>query len=182
MFISKRPNGIYYINYTAPNGKRNCKSTRTGNKREAMKILDEFRIEHLFYIKSKIKKNLVRFRLEYLIYSSKIHSPNHTDTIKTTFNNFIKRIGDIELTLIDKVMIQNYPEERMMKVSPYAIKRDIANLHAAFNLAIDKGYLKDNPVKGIKKPKIPERMPFFSQKSSLQNYYLLLIMKTLKIY
>ena len=43
--LSKRKNGIYYIFYDQPSGKRTCISTRTKYKAEANKFLTNFKEE-----------------------------------------------------------------------------------------------------------------------------------------
>ena len=42
MFLSKRPNGYYYVFYETPSGKRNSVSTKSKNKSDALKFLSEF--------------------------------------------------------------------------------------------------------------------------------------------
>jgi integrase len=64
--------------------------------------------------------------------------------------------------------IQNYKEYRMIRVSPYSAKRDLANLSSSFTWAITQKYLNSNPCKGIKKPKLPEKLPYFYSESDFE--------------
>ncbi len=162
MYLSKRSNGYYYVYYDKPDGKRTCISTRTKFKSEATKFLSDFQKE----LKQRsIEKNipilLNEFKQLFLEYSASIHSINHTKSIRTTFNEFEKIVGNIPLSLLRNAKVQNYFEHRLKKVSAYAVRRDIANLSSAFNWAISKDYINENPVKGIRKPKLPERLPHF---------------------
>ena len=90
-----------------------------------------------------------------------IHSSNHTKSIKTSFNEFIKFIGTIFLSGIDKKLILNFIEARLRTVSNYTIRRDIADLSSAFNWGISKNYLWENPCKDIKAPSLAEKLPIF---------------------
>lgn len=169
MFLSKRKNGIYYIYYDQLNGKRTSKSTGTKYKSEALKYLSNF--ESKLKEKQRLEFNLItlsKFRFEFLVYSESIHSWNHTKSIRTTFNELIKEIGNILLSELSKSTLQGYIEIRLRKVSPYAVKRDIANLSSAFNWGISKNYLNENPCYGIKKPKIPQKMPLFFTENEFQ--------------
>lgn len=165
MFLSKRSNGRYYIFYENSNGKRTCISTRTTKKAEALKFLSNFEKE-LKERESKktIPITLTQFKNQFLRYSESVHSINHTKSIRTSFNELIKGIGDIYLSELSKNRLQSYLEERLRKVSPYAVRRDIINFSSSFSWGINKNYLAENYCKGIRKPKLPERLPhFFSE-------------------
>jgi integrase len=169
MFLSKRKNGIYYIVYDQPNGKRTCKSSGTKYKAEALKYLSHFES-----ILKEEKNNVVipitleMFRFQFIRYSETIHSWNHTKAIRASFNELIKYYDNIALTELTNSKLQDYIEYRLRKVSSYAVKRDIANFSSAFNWSISKGYLINNPCKGIKKPKIPQKMPLYYTDSEFQ--------------
>lgn len=169
MFLSKRSNGRYYIFYDNSNGKRTCISTRTTKKSEALKFLSNFEKE-LKERESKktIPITLTQFKNQYLRYSATVHSINHTKSIRTSFNELIKGIGDIYLSELNKNRLQSYLEERLRKVSPYAVRRDIINFSSSFNWGINKNYLSENYCKGIKKPKLPERLPHFFSEDEFQ--------------
>lgn len=162
MYLSKRSNGRYYIYYNKPDGKRTCISTKTKFKSEATKFLSEFEKElKQRSLKRNIPITLKDFKERFLDYSASIHSDKHTKSIRTTFNEFGKVIGNPSLLDLNKNILQSYFEQRLKRVSAYAVKRDIANFSSAFNWAISKNYINENPCKGIKKPKLPERLPHF---------------------
>lgn len=169
MYLSKKRNGIYYIYYNQFNGKRTSKSTGTKFKSEALKYLSGFEKKLKEKQNSKVMAiSLEKFRFDFLKYSESIHSWNHTKSIRTTFNELIKEIGNKDLAELTQSKLQEYIEVRLRKVSPYAVKRDIANLSSSFNWAIRKGYLITNPCEGIKKPKIPQKMPLFFTEEEFQ--------------
>ena len=108
------------------------------------------------------------FFFEFLKYSESIHSWRHTLALRSTFNQFEKFVRSLDLSDLTKERVIEFNEMRLSSVSNYAVKRDLANLSSAFNYAIGKKYLNDNPCKGIKKPRIAERLPLFFTDTELQ--------------
>jgi len=162
MYLSKRSNGNYYIYFMQPNGKRSCISTKTRIKTEALKFLSQFTYELKERANKKLNSvNLKQFFFEFLKYSESIHSLNHTKSLRTTFNSFNAYLGNILLADLKKEKITAFIEMRLQRVSSYTVRRDIADLSSAFSYAITKKYLNENLCKGIKKPKIIERLPLF---------------------
>lgn len=145
MFLSKHPNGTYYIYFDAQNGKRTRLSTKTKYKSEALKVLSKFQQEYSAeLLKKTISITLTEFRVKFLAYSESIHSEKHNQSIKSTFNNFINFNSNISLDQVTIDDFINYVEFRLSKVSAYSVRRDIANLSSAFNWAITKGYMNSN--------------------------------------
>ncbi len=169
MFLSKRSNGVYYIFYQSPSGKRSWKSTGCKLKSQATKYLSNFGKQLDDNRLSKTIPILLKdFFFEFLKYSESIHSWRHTLSIKSTFNQFEKFVVNLDLSDLTKEKVIQFTEMRLSSVSNYAVKRDLANLSGAFNYAIGKKYLNDNPCKGIKKPRIAERLPLFFTDTELQ--------------
>ncbi|MCL4551368.1 MAG: site-specific integrase [Bacteroidetes bacterium] len=162
MYLSKRSNGRYYIYYAQVNGKMTCVSTKTNLKSEALKFLLQFDAQ----LKDRIAKKvnpvyLGQFFFEFLRYSESVHSINHTKSLRTTFKSFTKQIGNVLLTDLTKEQVVSFVEMRLRNLSAYTVRRDIADLSSAFNYAISKKYLTENPCKSIKKPKLVEKLPLF---------------------
>ena len=169
MFLSKRSNGIYYIFYQSPSGKRSWKSTGCKLKSQATKYLSNFGKQVDDNRRSKTIPILLKdFFFEFLKYSEFIHSWRHTLALRSTFNQFEKFVRSLDLSDLTKERVIEFNEMRLSSVSNYAVKRDLANLSSAFNYAIGKKYLNDNPCKGIKKPRIAERLPLFFTEIELQ--------------
>lgn len=172
MFLSKLSNGIYHIYYFKENGKKTKISTRTKYKSEAYKFLSNFEQEFKLRQQNKLSPiDLKKITFEFLKYSESIHSINHTKSIKTTFNEFYKFTGNISVSDINKKLIVNFIELRLRNVSNYTVRRDIADLSSVFNWGISKNYLHENPCKGIKKPKLTEKLPLFFSEAE---FYILL--------
>jgi len=162
MYLSKRSNGIYYIYFFQPNGKRTCISTKSSNKSEALKFLSKFEAQLKVRLESKLNPiSLKQFIFEFLKYSESIHSINHTKSLKTTFNCFFNYTGNLLLSEIKKEIIVSFIEKRLREVTSYTVKRDIADLSSAFSYAISKKFLSENLCKGIRKPKIIEKLPLY---------------------
>lgn len=165
MFLSKLPNGIYHLYYFKENGKKTKISTHTKYKSEAYKFLVNFEQEFKIRKQNKLYPiNLRKLAFEFLKYSESIHSINHTKSLRTTFNEFIKITGNISASDISKKTVIEFFETRLRNVSNYTVRGDLADLSSAFNWAISKNYLSENPCKGIKKSKLTEKLPLFFTK------------------
>jgi site-specific recombinase XerD len=62
---------------------------------------------------------------------------------------------DLYLTEISPYMIERFKSNRLNKVSPSTVNRNVQYMKHAFKMAIEWGYLKDNPAATIKKLKEP---------------------------
>jgi integrase len=169
MYLSKRSNGIYYIFYRQENGKMTCKSTKEKIKSKAIEFLFNFQAE------IKVKREPIvapipirKFFGEFLTYSESIHSPQHTGGLKATFSKFIQHLGNPLLSQVRKEDFIRFYEIRLREVSPHSVKRDLAHFSVLFNWGISKGYIKQNLVQGIKKPRLPERLPLFFDEAGYQ--------------
>ncbi len=69
---------------------------------------------------------------------------------------------------MSKAKLSDYSQERLKHVSSYVVKREFAYLSVVCNYALGKKYLNENPVKGIKKIKLPEKLPLFFSETDFQ--------------
>jgi site-specific recombinase XerD len=162
MFLSKRPNGIYYLYYKNNKGKRYCVSTKSKLKREALKFLTNFQSELEERVSRKIIPiTLSKFRFEFLKHSEAIHTSNTTTTFVTTFKYLQKFLGNIQLSEIKEKDIKAYIDYRITTISMYQARKDLINLSSCFNWAISEGYLLSNPCKNVPKVKPPQKLPLF---------------------
>jgi site-specific recombinase XerD len=165
MFLSKYSNGFYYIYYKTPSGKMTSKSTRTKIKSLANKILLKFMVDYREICdRDTIEINFRKMVLQFLMYSESVHSYNHTISLKGTFKRMLNFWGDIPVEQLDKIKVLNYFENRSRTISPHTLKREIECLSSLFNWAIDHNYLLVNLCKGIKRPRLPEKLPVFFSK------------------
>lgn len=128
----KHKNGNYYIYFEDEFGRRKSITTKTKLKSEATKFLSEFKV----YLKQRKESKTVsisiqHFITKFLIYSSHIHSENHTKSLRTTLIKLLEYSGNCNLNELNKQKVISFIEWRLSKVSNRAVKRDIANLSLA---------------------------------------------------
>jgi integrase len=165
MFLSKHSNGTYYIIYEKPNGKRGTKTTGERLKSKAIKKLHKFQVQ--FEEEQSRKVIPIKFKLfffNFLRSSEPYYTDKTVNVYKTTFNIALKYFGDVYLTSITTQLIEDYLLMRVKHTSVYAARKDLSNLSCAFNRAVRDGYLIQNPCKGIRRFRIPERQPSFYTK------------------
>lgn len=166
MFLSKQQNGIYYIYWQNLQGKKRSKSTGTKNRDEAIKFLHA--------IQKKIEKeftqevppiSLKKYFFDYLRHAEPYFTWKTIKANQTTFKYFQRAFGpETELATITRRMVEEYLLRRATEGSLFVARRDHINLSAALNKAVLDGYLLENPLKGIRKYKLPERQPRFYSK------------------
>ena len=163
MFLSKRFNGIYYIFYDQPNGKRTCISTKAKNKNDALKFLSEFQNNLRLASESKvIPIDLKTFSFDYQKFSEKFHTAKTHYMVKIIFEQFEEHLGNPNLSEINNRDCELFIYKKA-NVSAYTAQKYLAHLRASFNKALAQGYILENPFRKIKNFKIPESLPkFFS--------------------
>ena len=163
MFLSKRPNGYYYIFYDKPDGKRLCVSTKAKKKSDAQKFLNDFQNNLRIASESKvIFTDLKTFSSEYLKFSEKFHTTKTHYMLRIIFDQFEEHLGNPALNDITNRDCESFIYKKSI-VSPYTAQKYLAHLRAAFNKALAQGYIIENPLRKIKNFKIPESLPkYFS--------------------
>lgn len=175
MFLSKHKNRNYYIYFVDVDGKRKSISTKTKYKNLAYKFLSNFQEELKQRLLNKvIPISLNDFTFDYLKYSEVIHAVKTTLSLKATFNALKKYFGNVPLLELTNCNLRNFIEYRLKEVSKFAVNRDIAYLSSSFNWGMGKRYLNENPVKGIKKYKLPEKQPLFFSETEFQKLLLVI--------
>ncbi len=165
MFLSKHKNGYYYLYYIDANRKRKNISTKSKTKSEANKFLSKFSLELKDRLERKtIPINFKKMIFEFLKYSESVHSYNHTITLKSAFKEMANYYGDFQIEEMNKEKVLEYIQYRSIKLSPHTVKRDIESLSSLFNWAIDHNFMLKNICSGIKRPKLPEKLPVFFTK------------------
>jgi len=168
MFLSKRQNGIYYIFYDKPDGKRTCISTKCKKKQEAIDFLANFQSELKQRLNSKVHHIFLRsFADEFLKHSESVHRWKTTKDFRNTFNQLVKFLGDISLSQLGTNQINKFLQFRG-NVSSYASAKDLRYIKSAFNWAVENNYLRENPCRSIKSIKVPEKTPLFLSEIDFQ--------------
>ncbi len=111
MYITKRINGYYFVEYFDKSENRRRRiSTKTKTKKEALKFLSEFK----FHLQSQNKMgyiSLAEFKEEYMSFISKTHSPKYLSSINLSFNQLIYFIGNAPLKRITNKITQRFLNE-----------------------------------------------------------------------
>jgi len=75
------------------------------------------------------------------------------DRDKASFKNLLPEFQNRLIDTITRKDIKSYITKRKLKVSGATINREVACLRHMFNVAIEKGYVENNPAKRIEKQK-----------------------------
>ncbi len=167
--LSKRSNGNYYIFYNSPSGKRTCISTKTKYKAEANKFLTDFKEE----IKKRNEQKLLplflsEFISEFTDYSKTIHTVKTVKAYNQSLSFLIKYFGDSLISDISNSQMIKYFENRIKTGSIYQARKDLICFSSCFNYAVKQKYILENPCKGIKRFKIPDKQPMFFSETDFE--------------
>jgi site-specific recombinase XerD len=167
--LSKRSNGYYYVFYDTPSGKRTCISTKTKYKSEAVKFLSNFKEEINKRNDPKSSSiSLKEFIQEFLQYSHTIHTSKTVKAYGQSLSYLQKYFGDAQLKEITNGKLIKYFENRITISSIYQARKDLICFSSSFNYAIKQGLIKQNPCKGIRRFRIPEKQPLFFSEIDFQ--------------
>ncbi len=173
MFLVKDNRSPFYkLVYFDKAGNRRKISTKETHKRKAEVFMHNFNPSDLCIegvgqnSASEAKKEenqgvkLQAFYDEYLSYTEQIKSKNYLRSIKFAFNNLIKELGNIGLLKIDKRLVETFIN-KTYKRSERSAALFYRTLKAAFAKAEDWEYVKENPFKKVKLPKLTQPIPCF---------------------
>ncbi|MFZ1288897.1 MAG: site-specific integrase [Melioribacteraceae bacterium] len=164
MYLSKHKSGIYYIYYNSSDGCRSKVSTKTKNKKDAVKVFKSFNINSIKKNKIPSSIKLKDLIWKFLIYSENYHTWKTTLQYKTTFNFLIKFLGNVSISAIKTFQIDEFVQHRIRKVSLHAGRKDLINIKAAFNWGTKMEIIESNPAKNLKRINPPEKLPMFFTK------------------
>lgn len=150
----------FLLDFRTTSGRR-IRRTIEGPRSLAEKIMEDIEVkkykrEFLGIIELK-KIRLKDFGEEYIryCYTNKCKKEAYTEE-RAFKSKIIPFLGaDIYLTEITPYMIERLKSKRLNEVSASTVNRNVQYLKHAFKMAIEWGYLKDNPAATIKKLKEP---------------------------
>ncbi len=171
MFLSKRSNGVYYLWFKNEDGKKQKLSTGVSIKSEALKFLLHYKGEIHKDQKAHKSKSLNQFYAEYLKYSESIHTPKTQHSIKNSFREFIRIIGDVQLGKIGVRELEFFLAQKKAEASTWTAKKYYTHLASAFQTAVRWNYLSSNPFKLVVKPKTVELVPQYFSKDEFRKLY-----------
>ena len=160
--LFKRKNGYWYVRFAR--GKE--KSLRTKDKRLAEKLFKEIQKEllkgRLIILEKQEKITLSQFMEEYLEWSEHRKSLPSYKRDKWSLEKFKEVVGDKPLRAITSRDVDTYFNILLSQGrKPNGINIDYRHLKAAFNKAVEWGYISKNPFTQIKPLKVPYRPPKF---------------------
>ena len=174
MFLSKDSKSPFYQVTYFVDGKRTKKSTKTSNKKEALKFLESFKYKQIYdaqnlKVKPGVKQysiSLSKFEEEYIKSVSLSKSKHYVRSVKLSFKHFKEYVGDLQLHKIELKQIDNFIN-LVYSRSESGASLYFRTLKAAFSKAVIWNYLVDNPLKKIKAPKVPKSNPVFISEAEL---------------
>jgi integrase/recombinase XerD len=166
MILIKRNNGIYYIQYFDEEENRTRRiSTGARNKKDAYHFLSEFRLN--LESRSSVKyMSLIKFKEEYISFTSQTHSKKYISSINLSFNQLLSFTGDVPLKQITTKVAQRFLSHTYMRTKNGAALY-YRTLKASFSRAIEWEYIKENPFLNIRLPKIEKSFPIFINEREL---------------
>ncbi len=160
MSIKQLDKKKFLLDFRTTSGKR-IRRIIEGPRSLAEKILEDIEVkkykrEFLGIVElEKIRlKDFVEKYIKYA-YTNKCKKEAYTEE-RAFKSKIIPFLGpDLYLTEITPYMIERFKSNRLNKVSPSTVNRNVQYMKHAFKMAIEWGYLKDNPAATIKKLKEP---------------------------
>ena len=154
---------IYFVN-----GKRTTISSGTNCKKEAERFLISFQRDLLqkpprkpVEIKNELENIILsKFLNEYLEFSKPTKSAPYLKSIELSFRQFIYFTGDIRLSEVDVRLIDKFITitfSRAQRASHLYYR----TLKAAFSKAVAWNYIKENPFRKVKFPRMQKKHPVF---------------------
>lgn len=161
--MRKEKNGFFYVYYTdKETGKRSKMTTATKLKPEALKFLSNFK-ENLKQRNhdSELRKhkifNLSDLKTAILNEVQENTSPSNLRVYNVLFKGIIEFYGDVPIKKITFEEIERYKSARLQSVSKATVNKDLSTLKSIFNFALNRGWVKSNPVSKVKKIIIEEK-------------------------
>jgi len=162
MRLFQRENGIWYVEFTR--GKK--RSLRTKNKREAVRIFNQLRKEHLagrLNIPLYCKKVLLsEFSEEYLEWCEVNRSTETFKKARFCLRKFQEVVGDVFIHTLSRKHLDIYVNHLLAKrLSHVTINVHIRTLKSVFSKAVEWEYLERNPFAGYKQLQTQQKPPRF---------------------
>ncbi len=145
MKLVKRSNGYFYIYYN----RLHKKSLKTKDDIEARKLFNfekELLLQGKIVELDKVKNiKLSQFKEDYLKTREINVKPETRDNDELSFRKFIDMVGDMSLRQVDRQKIDEFKAKCLkLGLSRSYINIMLRCLRAAFNVALDSGYISNN--------------------------------------
>ena len=144
------------VNYQGRRFRFSLKTTRKAVALQIMQHIQEQIIRGEFQGSGATAPPLFEDFLEdYLEYAKSNKSPKGFEQDKTAAKHLLKFFQGYRLDQITPEAIEQFKINRLKKVKPISVNRDLQVLRALLNKAIAWGYLRENPMKHVKLFKEP---------------------------
>ncbi len=173
MYVAKIKRSKFFQIIYFVDGKRKTLSTKSADRKEAQKVLENFKVslnnpvqEIVHQLPIEVSLLLSNFRDEYLEYIQPAKSKNYYESISYSFKQLISFCGDIPLNKIETKMIDKFICSTFNR-TPKGAHHYYRTLKAALNKAISWDYISVNPFTKIKFPKLSKSLPAFISEDEL---------------
>ena len=166
MFLVKNSKSPYYQVVYFVNGKRTTTSTKEKDKVKAERFLKSFKAQEQQEIQQPpeltraTEITLLQFKEEYTTHIEPTISAAYLRSIKLSFSQFEEFLGDVQLIEIDLRTVDRFITSTFSRTKRGA-HLYYRTLKAAFTKAVAWDYIKENPFKKIKLPRIAKSKPVF---------------------
>lgn len=153
MFLSKRPNGYYYLFIKDEHtGKMKMITCKTKYKPEAMKFLSNFKTtsKTLHKQNSNVVYYIEDLRKEVLKYTSDNLQKSTMQIYRRVLTDMIRIINNKPVMLVTNKDIENYKSVRLTEVKKTTVNIDIKTMKAILNLALKWNWISENPMRYVK--------------------------------
>jgi len=166
MFLFRR-NGYYYIEYFDEIEDRKKRvSTKSKTKYEALSFLSEF--EKQIKVQQKLEHiTLMTFKNEYEKFIQSSYSSKYYRSVELSFRMLINFVDDMPLVKLNSKHLEKFITTTLNR-SKSAASLYYRTIKAGLNKAVVWRYILDNPIKKVKLPKAPKKLPVFISPKELQ--------------
>ncbi len=105
---------------------------------------------------------------EYLTFSKSNKAKNSFERDKTSMRNLLNSFSDVSLPRITPHQIEQYKIKRLERVSPVTVNIELRCLSHMLNKAVEWGYIKESPFKGVKLLTYEKKPPRFLTKEEVE--------------
>lgn len=166
MFLGKRSNGIYFIEFFDENlFKTRRISTGTKNKKLAAEFLHKMELKR-FQPTVQTKILLSQFEKEYFQNFGCNFSSAYKRSIELSFRQLRVHTGDANISSISRQTAQKFISS-VFSHAKGASALYHRTLKAAFNRAVEWSYIPENPFKYVKLPRTIKKIPLFIEEREL---------------
>ncbi len=152
-------NGIWYLGWTDASGRRRQRSLRIRDRQIAEGIRDGF----LATIAGGDSQgdppvSCGELWARYLEERRPVLAPGTLDRRRYRWRPFVRFLHDPPPQSVTTQHVQQYLKERSRRVSRATVLGELRSISPVFSYAVEEGWLTRNPVKGVRRGGVPERV------------------------